>query len=128
MFLCVWLCADWLCSQYGRSGGPKQKFVCYNEEDDTIDWEAVQTSVFSSLFAGKDKKEVSYIDCSSVIEVRRGIQTQVFMKAKLVDPRCCLSIVTEDRTLDLALATPGERDIVIKGLVALFENSDVRFL
>lgn len=84
--------------------------------------------MFSSLFATKDKKDVSYIECSSVIEVRRGIQTQVFMKAKLLDPRCCLSIVTEDRTLDLVLSSPSERDIVIKGLVALFENSDVRFL
>lgn len=104
------------------------KFVCYNEQDDTIDWEAVQTSVFSGLFKSKDTKEVSYIECDSVIEVRRGIQTQVFMKAKLVDPRCCLSIVTDERTLDLALSTPSERDIVIKGLVALFEGTEVRFL
>lgn len=116
------------CLQYGRSGGPKLKLVYYNEEDDTIDWENVQTSVFSSIFSGKKDKEVSYIDCKDVIEVRRGIQTQVFMKAKLVDPRCCLSIVTEDRTLDLALSSPSERDIVIKGLVALFEGTEVRFL
>lgn len=74
-------------------------------------------------------KETSHISVDDILEVRRGIQTDVLKKAGLLDPLCCFSIRTADRTLDLTMATPSARDMAIRGFQVLLEKyPSVRFL
>lgn len=73
---------------------------------------------------------VSWINLSEIIELRRGIQTEVFMKAKLIDPSCCFSIVTPSRSLDLTLRSAVQRDRIVRGIRVILEQEgvDVRIL
>ena len=79
---------------------------------------------------GKGKSELSV---DAVREVRRGAQSEVFLtRAGLLDPSCCLSVHTSERSLDLLLASSRLRDAVIRGLRALLEeralNNGVKFI
>jgi hypothetical protein len=124
--------------QHGRSGAPKQKFIVFKPEDNVIEWTANSkgrlggfTSFFSSSGGGAAavKEATSSISLDSILEVRRGIQTDVLKKAGLVDPFCCFSIVTKDRTLDITMTSALARDMAIRGLQMLLEyDSKVRFL
>lgn len=81
------------------------------------------------LFGGQQNKGPSSIPLEEIIEVRKGIQTDVFLKAGLIDPFCCFSIVTNARTLDLVLENQIERDKALRGLKALLINHNkVKFL
>jgi len=80
------------------------------------------------MFAPRNKGP-SNIPIDEITEVRKGIQTDVLLKAGLIDPFCCLSIVTNERTLDLMLDSQAERDRALRGLKALLINHPkVKFL
>jgi hypothetical protein len=112
--------------QYGRSGQPKKKLVRYDEQAQRIEWSSVDGSraSFSSLFGNSSNKskEVSAIAIDAICEVCKGVKTEVLRKAGLVDPNCCLSIVTADRTLDLAFACNADRDSVLRGLRSILQE------
>jgi hypothetical protein len=57
-----------------------------------------------------------------VTAVLRGVHTPVLLRAGLVDPSCCLSLITPTRSLDLTLPNSIERDRVVRGLEMLLEN------
>jgi hypothetical protein len=59
-----------------------------------------------------------------VYAVKRGVQTDVFARAGLIDPNCCLSLCTDDRTLDLQFPNAQQRNKVFRGLKALFSQRD----
>jgi hypothetical protein len=63
-----------------------------------------------------------YVD--DIFAVKRGVQTSVLAKAGLLDPNCCLSLVTDDRTLDLQFPNVQERNKILRGLKALFASRD----
>lgn len=63
-----------------------------------------------------------YVD--EVYAVKRGVQTEVLAKAGLLDPNCCLSLVTDERTLDLQFPNVQERNKVFRGMKALFAARD----
>ena len=95
-------------------------------------------SSITSFFAGAASSrrsnashtgEASSIAVSDITEVRRGIQTEVLLKAKLIDPSCCLSLVTPQRTLDLTLRSAIQRDRILRGLRAVLDSLgiDARF-
>lgn len=76
----------------------------------------------SSLESLSDGRKVSCISLSQVTDVMRGIQTNVFAKSKQLDPNCCLSIITIDRSLDIVLEDNVVRNQVFKALKVLLEE------
>jgi hypothetical protein len=63
----------------------------------------------------------------AIEEVKKGIHTEVLHKAGLLDPNCCLSIITEDRSLDLVFDSTSDRTKAIRGLKVILEGKNVRF-
>jgi hypothetical protein len=82
----------------------------------------------ASLFSSNKANIVSEIDVNKIAEVKKGIQTDVLQKGGLLDPNCCLSIVTDDRTLDLVMETSTERNKIVKGLKVILEGKNVKFV
>lgn len=70
----------------------------------------------------------SCIALDTVKSVYTGVRTEVMMRAGLQDPACCLSIVTDNRSLDLTLPSATERDRVVRGLKIILEGREVPFL
>ena len=56
-------------------------------------------------------------------KVVKGIHTGRLLKAKLVDPACCLSIITNDRSLDLTLNSQWERNAFFTNLKEFLNNT-----
>jgi len=58
------------------------------------------------------------------------VKTEVLQRAGLVDPNCCLSVVTANRSLDLAFASSVDRDNALRGLKAVLAQlpHPVRYL
>jgi hypothetical protein len=128
--------------QYGRSGKSKPKIVKYIPGLKTIEWENLGTdrlklikslsffrraSSNEPLTSGEEER-AACIPLDAIRSVCGGVQTDVLLKAGLVDPDCCLSLVTDARTLDLTLANATERDRVLRGLRILLQGKDVKFL
>ncbi len=90
----------------------------------SLEWHAVKSkwNLFGGAPApgGAGGEVVSSINLASVTAVARGIQTDVMRRARLVDPLCSLSVVTDSRTLDMTLASPAERDLLLRALKAVF--------
>ena len=66
----------------------------------------------------------SSISLTDVIEVRRGVQTDILMKAGLVDPGRSLSLITPYRSLDLVFADKVERENFARTISILLEDRD----
>jgi hypothetical protein len=55
--------------------------------------------------------------------VKKGIETEVLQKSKrLLDPTCCLSLITKQRTLDLQFNNSQERNKMFRGMKGLLET------
>ena len=63
---------------------------------------------------------------NDIVEIRKGIQTETLRKAKSLDPGCCLSVVTKDRSLDLTMKTSTDRDMVVRSIAAMLEKNNYR--
>ena len=98
--------------------------IKYIEDTQEIVWQNARRSSITSMFGGKDK-ESSKISVFDITEVRKGIQTDILAKAASVDPNCCISIITKDRSLDLVLETSQDRDTALRGLQALLDTNDI---
>ena len=70
----------------------------------------------------------SSISVDTIKSVYTGVRTDVMLRAGSIDPACCLSLVTESRTLDLTLANATEHDRVVRGLRLILEGREVPFL
>ena len=80
------------------------------------------------MMVSSRKEEDKFVALSEILEVRKGVQTEVMMAANLVDPYVSMSIVTKERTLDMTFDTHAMRDMVLRALRALLGNSEnVRF-
>jgi hypothetical protein len=66
--------------------------------------------------------KVSSICLADIIEVRRGVQTEVLMKAGLVDPARSLSLVTASRSLDLVFDSKLDRENFARTVSILLED------
>jgi hypothetical protein len=62
------------------------------------------------------------IPVSQIKEVVRGIHTNVMSKSKQLDPSCVLSVVAQDRTLDLVFGGSVDRDKFFKSLQLVIES------
>ena len=99
-----------------------------NANANTTAGSAASTSGNSTVAGvAEEVAAVSSLPISTIKEVCKGVQTEVLGKAGLVDPQCCFSIVTDNRTLDLSVANLTERDRIVKGLQILLEGKNVRF-
>jgi hypothetical protein len=110
--------------KHGRTGFPKKKTLTFDEATNALLWTGADTDKPSGLAfftAKKTDTEKSRIPLDTITEVRRGIQTEVLLKAKGVDPNCCLSIITTDRSLDLTLSNATDRDELLTGLKGVLE-------
>ena len=79
--------------------------------------------IFLSTYEDDYKKMAEGIKISDITKVQRGIHTDVLFNATLVDPVCCLSIITPSRTLDLAFQSNLARNDffrTIKQLISSF--------
>lgn len=132
--------------QHGRSGKSKAKLLRYNPSLRVIEWDDQGTDrlrVIKSFFR-RNSAEIavgsgaedgpagaSNIALDSIKSVYTGVRTEVMVRAgaqKPQDPACCLSLVTDARSLDLTLANATERDRVVRGLKILLEDRGVPFL
>ena len=104
------------------------KLIKYDDDTQDITWSNVHRSSIASMFGGGKDKESSKISVVDIVEVRKGVQTDVLLKAGAVDPNCCLSIITRDRTLDLVLESAGERDNAIRGLHGILDSLEITAL
>ena len=70
------------------------------------------------------------IKLSSIVEICRGVQTEVMRLQKNMDPVLSVSLVTADRTLDMSFSSPWETDSFVQTLQALLieKNVYVRYL
>jgi hypothetical protein len=95
----------------------------------SLEWLAPERTGISSIFFSPQKTSVSSIELDTVREVCKGVKTDVLLKAGLVDPNCCLSIITSERSLDLTFASATERDNVLRGLRFILQDvsNPVRF-
>lgn len=80
-----------------------------------------------NLFSSNASNKISSIDINAIEEIKKGVHTEVLHKAGLLDPNCCLSIITEDRSLDLVFDSSTDRTKAIKGLRLILEGKNVRF-
>jgi hypothetical protein len=103
--------------------------VQYHDQDKLLTWSDARRTSLSSLF-GSTPKEPSSLSVLDVTDVKRGIHTDVLKRGGLLDPHCCLSVITADRTLDLVFGNATERDSAYKGLQAIAASvaeSKIRF-
>jgi hypothetical protein len=118
--------------KHGRRGNPKHKFLKLSEDKSTLTWSEVQgkRSLRSSVLSlvGSADNEPRSIKVEDITEVRKGVQTEVLVAAKSADPYVCLSILTSERTLDMALDSHARRDLVLRALRVLLTGRDVQFL
>lgn len=94
------------------------KKIQFDEEKKNIIWSEEKRSSITSLFGAKDK-EPSSLSIFDVVDVKRGIHTEVLLKAGLLDPNLCLSLIAKDRTLDLVFTSVSDRDGAFRGLQAI---------
>lgn len=73
---------------------------------------------------GAPEPKPSGLRLLAITEVKRGVQTSVLLKAGLLDPSKCISILTDDRTLDLLLPSMEMRDKVFTALRSLLEDRE----
>ena len=78
----------------------------------------------SKSFRGKDTNS-SGIYLDSVTEIMRGVQTDIMRKAGLVDPECCVSLCTAERSLDLTFPSVQERNMFIRAVNALVYPNEI---
>ena len=69
--------------------------------------------------------EVKRVPLESIIRVMRGVHTDVFRAAGLIDPLCCLSIETADRTVDIQFPSVIQRESCFKALRAIIEDNSL---
>ena len=88
--------------------------------------------MFLNTEEGDSKKMAKGIKISDITKVRRGIHTEVLFNATLVDPVCCLSIITPSRTLDLTFQSNLDRNTfykIIQQLISSFSpDQECEFL
>lgn len=100
------------------------KTIKYEDETQEITWSNVSRTSISTMFGGKSQ-DSSKINVVDIVEIRKGVQTDVLLKATGVDPNCCMSIVTPDRTLDLVLDSAVARDNALRGLQGIFDSLEI---
>ena len=102
-----------------------------DEETGDIRWrEPTEGSMgFGSFLRSKSFKSrdmnTAKVPLSSIIEIRRGIQTETMKKAGLVDPDCCVSLCSGERTLDLTFDTSEERNYFIRAVLSAAYPKDI---
>ena len=121
-----------LMTKHGRMGQPKRKILTLDENETKLSWYELEghRSLRKSIImmVSSRKEEDKFVALSEILEVRKGVQTEVMMAANLVDPYVSMSIVTKERTLDMTFDTHAMRDMVLRALRALLGNSEnVRF-
>lgn len=80
-------------------------------------------STFS--LGGKDPNQPSSMPLTSIIELKRGIQTDIMKKVGLVDPECCLSLCNTERSLDLTFESTEDRNYFIRSIQALVYPQEI---
>jgi hypothetical protein len=105
------------------------KKIQFDEDKKLITWSEAKRGSITSIFGSKEK-EPSSLSIFDVIDVKRGVHTEVLLKAGLLDPNLCLSLVAKDRTLDLVFNSVSERDSAFRGLqaIALSCGKDINFI
>lgn len=73
--------------------------------------------------SGGGNGEAGYVEVDEITEVKKGIHTEVAMKArtsnKALDPLCFLSVITPVRTVDIQLSSAKDRDMFYRALQGL---------
>ena len=108
--------------KHGKTGNPKTRRIIYDPTSMEIRWkpDSEHESIFHRMYTTppplSSKHMAPGIKIGFINRVVKGIHTDRLLKAKLVDPACCLSIVTKDRTLDLTLSSQWERNAFFTNL------------
>jgi hypothetical protein len=96
--------------------------VAYDPSSNEIVWRSSKKDRFSFMRSSSSLLEKA-IPLSDITEVRKGIQTEVLMKGGLLDPGRCVSLVTASRTLDLVFGSNKDRELFVRTMALLLEES-----
>jgi len=104
--------------KWGRNGRPKQRWVVYDSESDTMVWKANQ----------HDKRYIGSIPFTTIKDVVTGVQTPVLLLVRdhRLRPDLVFSIVSAERTLDLQAESTARQQRWVAGLKAQFEKQYVK--
>ena len=113
--------------KHGRGGIPKTRRVLFDSESMEIRWkpDEKKVGIIGRLFtsniipASSMAPGIKLADIKSVV---KGIHTDVLLRAKLVDPGSCVSLITDDRTLDLTLPSHSDRSDFIRSIKELLQT------
>jgi hypothetical protein len=112
-------------TKHSEVGYGKKKLLRYEPSGHMLQWKPLCPSVFSRL---KKPQEAKFIRLQDITEVRRGVESSALRKAGLLDPACCLSIVTDQvkdgkpRTLDVVFRDKVERDGFVRGVEIILQH------
>ena len=107
---------QFFCLQHGKSGAPKEKIFQHvaGRGGGKLQWSNASKSFFGGI------PEVGSVNVADFIEVRKGMHTEVCVRARAsnrtLDPLCFLSVVTMKRTIDLQCASGSDRDLLYRSL------------
>ncbi|OQR99155.1 hypothetical protein ACHHYP_07241 [Achlya hypogyna] len=112
--------------KYGRKGKPHATQLIV-EDGDLVRWTPKLGMQLHSVLHPLSRKEGSKaIALSTVLAVTTGFASDVFRKAAAkqdkkapLDPRCCLSLITPTRSLDLVVRNPLECDWLHRSFVLM---------
>jgi len=91
------------CIKHGRKGSPHERWVSINSTYDKIQWKPVQND------NGKSSKK-SIEPLETFVKMEKGCTTKPFKRAKKIKQENCLSLIGEERTLDLEFTTEEDRN------------------
>ena len=66
---------------------------------------------------------MSSIRLADVQEVAKGAQTDVLAKAEGIDPAKCFSLVTEQRSLHLVMASVQDRETMLRAIRVIMADA-----
>lgn len=84
----------------------------YDEQENSLLWMPASKSI---LFSSSSSSP-GYINIPDIRQLVRGIHTVVLSRSKYLDPVCCLSIVTETRSLDVVFENSVVRDRIYRAI------------
>jgi hypothetical protein len=108
--------------KHGRGGHQRVRKIRYDSLRKELRWKSTDDFLSMSGLFRDMENATKGISLMALIEVRRGIQTEILSYTGKEDPSCCVSLITSERTLDLKFGSKNKRDEFIRALQIVIEE------